>query len=83
MNSIKNYLSFLFNRGKLYGSYITSESNSRYENIIFEEKFKKDQRKDKFAPSDGAFQSPTLEKTGNQYQKRTKLRYEALKYYSQ
>ena len=83
MENIKNYLSFLFNSDKLYGSYFTSESNDQYKNIFFEQKIKNDQRKDKFAPSEGALQSPTLEKTGTQYQKRTKLRYEALKYYSQ
>ena len=69
MNNIKNYLSFLFNRSKLYGLYIKNESNSKHESIVFEEKFKNYQRKDKFAPSEGAFQSPILEKTGNQYQK--------------
>ena len=45
----------------------------------FEQKFKKNQRKDKFAPSGDDFLSLTLEKTRSQYQKRTKLRHKALK----
>ena len=43
MENIKNYLSFLFNSDKLYGSYFTNESNDQYKNIFFEQKIKNDQ----------------------------------------
>ena len=38
MKNIKK-ISFLLNKDKLYGSYITSENNNTYENIFFEKKF--------------------------------------------
>ena len=78
IKNIKNYLSFKFLNNKLLGSCITNNIEL-YENIDFTEEFKNDLRADKFTPPNISLSQHLIGQTSEQYQRRTKLRYETLK----